>query len=200
MKRKFAEKPPMIIVSGSCVNFEEERPKIIEVLIVTTNIHHVNFKLFIAPLLSQNGFNHTRIQTSRNSLLSLRSDSTGHLPGGILSKMTAVRRFIPFGYDTRFFSGRNFDKCDFEILLGTFGSQLSVIRDTVAGAPLDFEYLIVDTDMTVKLSIDPSRFRFCFKSAFFQKESAASLEYADRSYHLEMIRSISLYPESNPII
>lgn len=32
MKRKFAERPPMIIVSGSCINFEEERPKIIEVL------------------------------------------------------------------------------------------------------------------------------------------------------------------------
>jgi hypothetical protein len=32
MKRKFAERPPMVIVSGSCVNFEEERPKILEVL------------------------------------------------------------------------------------------------------------------------------------------------------------------------
>lgn len=32
MKRKYAEKPPMIVVTGSCVNFEEERPKIVEFL------------------------------------------------------------------------------------------------------------------------------------------------------------------------
>ncbi|HEX9678251.1 hypothetical protein [Nitrososphaera sp.] len=32
MKRKYAEKPPMIVVTGSCVNFEEERPKIVELL------------------------------------------------------------------------------------------------------------------------------------------------------------------------
>lgn len=32
MNRRSAEKPPMIVVSGSCVNFEEERPKIIEFL------------------------------------------------------------------------------------------------------------------------------------------------------------------------
>lgn len=32
MNRRSAEKPPLIVVSGSCVNFEEERPKIVEVL------------------------------------------------------------------------------------------------------------------------------------------------------------------------
>lgn len=30
MNRKFADKPPMIIISGSCVDFEKERPKIME--------------------------------------------------------------------------------------------------------------------------------------------------------------------------
>lgn len=32
MNRRSAEKPPMIVVTGSCVNFEEERPKIVEFL------------------------------------------------------------------------------------------------------------------------------------------------------------------------
>ncbi len=32
MNRRSADKPPMIVVSGSCVNFEEERPKIVELL------------------------------------------------------------------------------------------------------------------------------------------------------------------------
>lgn len=32
MNRRSAEKPPMIVVSGSCVNFEQERPKIIAFL------------------------------------------------------------------------------------------------------------------------------------------------------------------------
>lgn len=30
MKRKFAQKPPMIVVSGSCINFEKERQKIMD--------------------------------------------------------------------------------------------------------------------------------------------------------------------------
>jgi hypothetical protein len=30
VNRKFADKPPMIVVSGSCINFEGERPKIME--------------------------------------------------------------------------------------------------------------------------------------------------------------------------
>ena len=30
MNRKYADKPPMIIVQGSCANFEKERPKIME--------------------------------------------------------------------------------------------------------------------------------------------------------------------------
>ena len=30
MNRKYADKPPMIIVQGSCVDFEKERPKIME--------------------------------------------------------------------------------------------------------------------------------------------------------------------------
>ena len=28
MKRRYAEKPPMIVVSGSCLNFDKERPRI----------------------------------------------------------------------------------------------------------------------------------------------------------------------------
>lgn len=32
MNRRPADKPSMIIVSGSCINFEEERPKILELL------------------------------------------------------------------------------------------------------------------------------------------------------------------------
>ena len=30
MRRKFADKPPMIVISGSCLNFDNERPKIME--------------------------------------------------------------------------------------------------------------------------------------------------------------------------
>ena len=30
MKRKYAEKPPMIVISGSCLNFDKERPRIME--------------------------------------------------------------------------------------------------------------------------------------------------------------------------
>ena len=30
MKRRYAEKPPMIVVSGSCLNFGKERPRIME--------------------------------------------------------------------------------------------------------------------------------------------------------------------------
>jgi hypothetical protein len=30
--RKFSEKPPMIIISGSCLNFDKERKKIIELI------------------------------------------------------------------------------------------------------------------------------------------------------------------------
>ncbi len=30
VNRKFAEKPPLIVVSGSCIDFEKERPKIME--------------------------------------------------------------------------------------------------------------------------------------------------------------------------
>lgn len=30
MRRKFAGKPPMIVISGSCLNFDNERPKIME--------------------------------------------------------------------------------------------------------------------------------------------------------------------------
>jgi hypothetical protein len=30
MKRRYAEKPPMIVVSGSCLNFDKERPRIME--------------------------------------------------------------------------------------------------------------------------------------------------------------------------
>jgi hypothetical protein len=30
LNRKYADKPPMIIVQGSCVDFEKERPKIME--------------------------------------------------------------------------------------------------------------------------------------------------------------------------
>jgi hypothetical protein len=30
LNRKYADKPPMIIVQGSCANFEKERPKIME--------------------------------------------------------------------------------------------------------------------------------------------------------------------------
>jgi hypothetical protein len=30
--KKFAEKPPMIIISGSCLNFDKERKKIIELI------------------------------------------------------------------------------------------------------------------------------------------------------------------------
>jgi hypothetical protein len=30
MKRKYAEKPPMIVISGSCLNFDYERPRIME--------------------------------------------------------------------------------------------------------------------------------------------------------------------------
>ncbi len=30
MNRKFVEKPPMIVVQGSCINFEKERPKIMQ--------------------------------------------------------------------------------------------------------------------------------------------------------------------------
>ncbi|MEP0826269.1 MAG: hypothetical protein HRF40_12360 [Nitrososphaera sp.] len=30
MNRKYADKPPMIVVQGSCIDFEKERPKIME--------------------------------------------------------------------------------------------------------------------------------------------------------------------------
>jgi hypothetical protein len=30
MKRKYAEKPPMIVISGSCLDFDNERPRIME--------------------------------------------------------------------------------------------------------------------------------------------------------------------------
>ncbi|HJT82971.1 MAG TPA: hypothetical protein VJ697_00690 [Nitrososphaeraceae archaeon] len=30
--KKFAEKPPMIIISGSCLNFDKERKKIVEII------------------------------------------------------------------------------------------------------------------------------------------------------------------------
>jgi hypothetical protein len=30
LRRKFAQKPPMIVISGSCVNFERERQKLME--------------------------------------------------------------------------------------------------------------------------------------------------------------------------
>ena len=30
MNRKFADRPPMIVVQGSCIDFEKERPKIME--------------------------------------------------------------------------------------------------------------------------------------------------------------------------
>jgi hypothetical protein len=30
LRRKFARKPPMVVVSGSCINFEKERQKIME--------------------------------------------------------------------------------------------------------------------------------------------------------------------------
>ncbi len=30
LRRKFSQKPPMIVISGSCINFEKERVRIME--------------------------------------------------------------------------------------------------------------------------------------------------------------------------